>query len=143
MIQVNESYRALSEFVDDPRYLEMSAVTRRDMGPTALASGATAGLRHRGSESGASYMVHERNGTKYQVERRDLYAICPLGEEPEAAARVVEHIAAKHGPGDWWTVGAQPVDYCGDDGKIPCGDIDGIPHILLRSYYYHSGEALP
>lgn len=134
---VSENYRELSELVDDPLCMTVAEVRERvgllDLAGHACLHAASIGLRHRGVAYGRKLLV---DGVA--LESRAMYALAPvgIGSEIEAAMMIARAIVQRHGPGDWWTIG-DAVAHCGDDGMIPCGKIDGVDHVLLRSYYYH------
>lgn len=133
MIRISHSYIELYEMVSDPRYTDGVDRNLRDQVRSASAARAhEAGLRRINCSAAGGKLVTP-NGI---FERRQLYAITPPGEAQDAARQAVDAIAAEHGPGDLWSIGPV-VDLAADDGRVPCGTIDGVEHILLRAYYFH------
>lgn len=137
MIKVSSNFRDLSALIPehDQRYLPAKArnTPRAGMAAEARARAAECGLSIRDAV-GASRLVTDDGSV---LDRRALYALAPVGSEKEAARAIVEHLLWVSGQGNWYVIGRQPVDYAGEDGLIPCGDIDGVTHVLIRSYYYH------
>lgn len=139
-IHIDTSYRKLSDLVEDPRYVETSAVHLL-RAATVIGEANARGLVYRGEVYGAATMViGGADRLSHSIERRVIYALAPIGREISAVAPMIDAIIAAHGPGDWWTVG-RPIGHIADDGKIPSGDIDGVQHVLLRSIYFHAPAA--
>jgi len=90
------------------------------------------GMTFRGFAGGAKLATPRGD----QLERHHLYALAPDNAVTEASDRMIRAISDKHGPGDLWSVGPI-VGMLADDGRIPCGDVDGVRHVLMRSIYFH------
>lgn len=119
--------------VSDPRYTDGVDRNLRDQVRSAsVARAHEAGLRRVNCSAAGGKLVTP-NGI---CEQCRLYALTTPNEAIAAARQMVDAIAAEHGPGDLWSVGPV-VDLAADDGRVPCGLVDGIEHILLRAYYFH------
>lgn len=109
----------------------------------ALVAGALRGLAFQSDQAIGRYLVIQLpDGTSRNAEREHLYALAPLGEEVEAARRMVAAIADKHGPGRWWSL-LDPVHLIEDDGRIKIADVGGVPHVFMRALYVHDPAPAP
>lgn len=133
-IHINPNYRVLSALV--PEYERRYANVDRDVQRDVRDAGAVAAVEYDlvvGKAAGGARFVTDRGSV---LERHSLYALAPVGSEVDAARQIVAWIDEQHGPGNLWTVGSV-VDIMADDGKVPCGPVDDVLHVMLRSYYFH------
>lgn len=141
-IHISSDYSELYELAENHRYTDsvdraVRKAVRSAVDPSDLES---IGLRWV-SGVDCARLISESGQV---LERHSLYGYAPVGEEVEAARRMVATIA-EHGPGKLWTIGhvgnpwavGHVVDIPADDGRVPICDIDGVTHVLLRSYYFH------
>lgn len=91
-------------------------------------------------EAIGAHMVVQRAGGKLdRLERGMLYGIAPVDQLAECARQMVHVIAMTRGPGRIWFLLA-PVHAIEDDGMVAVGDVGGVPHVIMRSAYFHDPE---
>lgn len=141
-IRISESFAELSAVMWDPR-LGAVGLSAAGMVNAAEYEARRAGLVQQPGDAKGQYLCIEREPSGHgvarsavQLERHHLYAIAPFRSEVEAAGQMLRWIAAKHGPGRiWHTLAA--VHYIADDGMMRVADVGGVPHVVLRSLYFH------
>ena len=141
-IRISESFAELSAVMWDPR-LGAVGLCADGMVIAAEYEARRAGLVQQPGDAKGQYLCIEREPSGHgvgrsavQLERHHLYAIAPFRSEVEAAGQMLRWIAAKHGPGRiWHTLAA--VHYIADDGMMRVADVGGVPHVVLRSLYFH------
>lgn len=90
-------------------------------------------------EAFGEFMVVQReDGNQDRLERGMVYGITPLDQLAECARQMVHVIAMTRGPGRIWFL-RDPVHPI-DDGGLHVGDVGGVPHVIMRSVYFHDPE---
>jgi len=102
----------------------------------ARTRGAELGLLYAGEAAGAMLALPDG---RTLTERRSMYGLAPAGFERDCARSMVDAIVAEHGPGRWWTL-AGAVHIIVDDERSPVCDIGGVPHVGMRSLYFHDPD---
>ncbi len=64
-----------------------------------------------------------------------MYGLAPLDRVSEAAGRMIDAIAVRHGPGRLLPL-LDIVHVIADDGMMRVADVGGVPHVFLRSAYF-------
>lgn len=111
----------------------------------ASAASEDTGLRLEGRVGGRKLVLEDGQGHVH-LERHKLYCLTPVGSQGPlaAAAALIRAIAKEHGPGRLWWAGPGVVHYLGGDGSTNAVSqwmINGVPHVVLATYYFHAPPA--
>jgi hypothetical protein len=71
------------------------------------------------------------------LERRRFYALAPVDKVAVAIRDMVQGLLLMHGPGRLWAHGKTPVEPFRNGDVLRGAVIAGVPHIILRCYYFH------
>lgn len=97
------------------------------------------GLEVQEQEVFGTHLVLSRpGGQRENLERHFMYGMAPLDQIGECIASMFLAIVTKHGPGKLWGLSGIVHPISDDDpGAAEVSDVGGVPHVWLRSAYFH------
>jgi hypothetical protein len=111
--------------------------TAESIDAAARASAKIHGLDVQAQEpAGAALMVPRAGGHIETIKRHVMYGLAPWGRLDECANQMIKAVDGLHGPGRLWVLNGV-VHPILDDGGVSVSDVGGVPHVWLRSVYFH------